>query len=103
MGLWLWVPGLPRCARRPGRRYRIVASQTAQIGRREKTDMATWTVGAVRITRVEEQLGFASFASEQYFAPFERELLERHMGWLAPDHYSPEQHRLITSVHSWLI
>ena len=65
--------------------------------------MATWTVGAVRITRVEEQLGFASFAPEQYFAPFERELLERHRGWLAPNHYSPEHHRLITSVHSWLI
>jgi glyoxylase-like metal-dependent hydrolase (beta-lactamase superfamily II) len=65
--------------------------------------MATWTIGAASITRVEEQLGFASFPPEQYFACFEREILERHLGWLAPHHYSTEHHRLITSVHAWLI
>jgi hypothetical protein len=34
---------------------------------------------------------------------FERELLQRHLPWLVPHHYSPEHDRLITSVHSWLI
>jgi len=62
-----------------------------------------WTIGTVRVTRVEEQLGFASFPPEQYLVPFERALLERHMSWLVPDHYSPAHNRLISSVHSWLI
>ena len=30
--------------------------------------MATWTIGGVSVTRVEEQLGFASFPPEQYLA-----------------------------------
>ena len=63
----------------------------------------TWTIGAVRVTRVEEQLGFASFPPEQYLDGLDRDLLRRHLDWLAPDHYSPQHDRLITSVHSWLI
>jgi glyoxylase-like metal-dependent hydrolase (beta-lactamase superfamily II) len=65
--------------------------------------VTTWTIGAVSVTRVEEQLGFASFPPEQYLVGFERELLQRHLSWLAPHHYSPEHDRLITSIHSWLI
>ncbi len=65
--------------------------------------MTTWTIGGVSVTRVEEQLGFASFPPEQYLAGFERELLQRHLGWLVPHHYSPQHDRLITSIHSWLI
>lgn len=64
--------------------------------------MATWTIGSITVTRIEEQLGF-SFPPEQYFVNFEREVLDRHLGWLAPNHYSPPHDRLITSVHSWLI
>ena len=56
--------------------------------------MATWTIGAVSVTRVEEQIGFASFPPEQYLAGFERELLQRHLPWLVPHHYSPEQDRV---------
>ena len=62
-----------------------------------------WTIGTVRVTRVEEQLGFASVPPEKFFVGFEREVLERHLAWLVPDHYSPEHNRLISSVHSWLI
>jgi glyoxylase-like metal-dependent hydrolase (beta-lactamase superfamily II) len=62
-----------------------------------------WTIGTVRVTRVEEQLGFASVPPERFFVGFEREILEQHLGWLVPDHYSPEHNRLISSVHSWLI
>jgi glyoxylase-like metal-dependent hydrolase (beta-lactamase superfamily II) len=65
--------------------------------------VATWTIGAVRVTRVEEQIGFASFPPEQYLTGFERELLQRHLPWLVPHHYSPEHDRLVTSVHSWLV
>ncbi len=65
--------------------------------------MSTWTVGPVSVTRIEEQLGFGSFPPEEYFSGFEREVLERHLGWLVPDHYVPAENALITSVHSWLI
>ena len=65
--------------------------------------MTTWSIGAARVTRVEEQLGFASFPPEQYFTGFERDLLERHLSWLVPNHYVPAQDRLVTSVHSWLL
>jgi glyoxylase-like metal-dependent hydrolase (beta-lactamase superfamily II) len=64
---------------------------------------ATWTIGNLTVTRIEEQLGCASLPPERYLAGFEREALARHLGWLVPDHYSPEQDRLITSIHSWLI
>jgi glyoxylase-like metal-dependent hydrolase (beta-lactamase superfamily II) len=65
--------------------------------------VSTWTIGAVTVTRVEEQLGFASFPPEAYFTGFEREVLEEHLDWLEPNHYSRAANRLITSVHSWLI
>ena len=45
--------------------------------------MATWIIGSITVTRIEEQLGF-SFPPEQYFMNFEREVLDRHLGWLAP-------------------
>jgi glyoxylase-like metal-dependent hydrolase (beta-lactamase superfamily II) len=65
--------------------------------------MATWSIGAVTITRIEEQLGPAQMPPEQYFRGFERDVLERHLDWLAPDHYCPRSDRVITSIHSWLI
>ncbi len=65
--------------------------------------MATWNIGGVTITRVEELLGFASLPPEKYLVGFERDVLARHLDWLVPNHYSPEHDRLITSVHSWLI
>jgi glyoxylase-like metal-dependent hydrolase (beta-lactamase superfamily II) len=65
--------------------------------------MATWQIGSVTITRIEELLGFASLPPENFFVGFERAVLERHLDWLVPNHYSPGHDRLITSVHSWLI
>ena len=65
--------------------------------------MATWTIGEATVTRIEEQLGFASRPPEQYLDGFERETLARHLDWLVPHHYSTEHDRLITSIHSWLI
>jgi glyoxylase-like metal-dependent hydrolase (beta-lactamase superfamily II) len=69
----------------------------------ERPTVTTWTIGAVSVTRVEEQLGFASFPPEQYLDGLDRDALRRHLPWLVPLHYSPEHDRLITSVHSWLI
>jgi glyoxylase-like metal-dependent hydrolase (beta-lactamase superfamily II) len=65
--------------------------------------VATWTIGDARVSRVEEQLGFASRAPEQHLDGFDREVLARHLDWLAPHHYSPADDRLISSIHSWLI
>jgi glyoxylase-like metal-dependent hydrolase (beta-lactamase superfamily II) len=60
-------------------------------------------IGAAQVARIEEQIGFASFAPEQYFPGLARELIERHMSWLVPGHYDPAHDRLVTSVHSWLV
>ena len=65
--------------------------------------MTTWTIGAISVTRVEEQVGFASVPPEKYLAGLDRAVLARHLDWLVPNHYAPAQDRLITSVHSWLI
>jgi glyoxylase-like metal-dependent hydrolase (beta-lactamase superfamily II) len=65
--------------------------------------VATWSIGNVSVSRIEEQLGFASLPPQQYLAGFERATLAQHLHWLVPDHYCPEHHRLITSIHSWLI
>jgi glyoxylase-like metal-dependent hydrolase (beta-lactamase superfamily II) len=65
--------------------------------------VATWTIGNVTVTRIEEQLGFASRPPEQYLDGFDREMLAQHLDWLVPHHYSPDHDRLITSIHSWLI
>jgi glyoxylase-like metal-dependent hydrolase (beta-lactamase superfamily II) len=65
--------------------------------------MTHWTIGSATITRVEELLGVTDHSCEQYFPGFERAVLQRHLGWLVPDHYSPQHDRFVTSVHSWLL
>jgi glyoxylase-like metal-dependent hydrolase (beta-lactamase superfamily II) len=65
--------------------------------------MTIWNIGSVAITRVEEQLGITNQPCEKYFRNFERDVLERHLDWLAPDHYSIQHDRFVTSVHSWLV
>jgi glyoxylase-like metal-dependent hydrolase (beta-lactamase superfamily II) len=63
----------------------------------------TWRIGAISITRIEEQVGYASVAPEKYLVGLDRAVLEAHLKWLVPNHYAPQHDRLITSVHSWLI
>jgi glyoxylase-like metal-dependent hydrolase (beta-lactamase superfamily II) len=65
--------------------------------------LTSWVIADATITRIAEQLGPAGRPSDQYIAGFDREILAPHMDWLLPHHYSPEQDRLITSIHSWLI
>jgi glyoxylase-like metal-dependent hydrolase (beta-lactamase superfamily II) len=65
--------------------------------------VATWTFGDATVTRLEEQVGYASLPPEKFLDGFDRELLARHLDWLVPHHYSPADDRLITSIHSWLI
>ena len=65
--------------------------------------MSTWTIGSTTVTRIEEQLCLSMQAPEKHFPGFEREVLERHLDWLVPDHYSPQHDCMVTSFHSWLI
>ena len=65
--------------------------------------MASWIVGSAVVTRIEEQLGPAGAPPDKYLRGLDRELLARHRDWLVPNHYLPDEDRLITSVHSWLI
>ena len=65
--------------------------------------MASFRIGPATVTRIEEQVVFAMQAPEKHFPGFEREVLERHRSWLAPDHYSPERDCMVSSFHSWLI
>jgi len=65
--------------------------------------MRQWRIGDATVVRIEELLGHSSFPPAGYLAGFEREKLERHLGWLVPDHYDPAADALVTSVHSWLI
>jgi glyoxylase-like metal-dependent hydrolase (beta-lactamase superfamily II) len=62
-----------------------------------------WMLGAVSITRIEEQIGPGAFPPDKFYSNFDREAFRRHLDWLVPRHYSPEQDRLITSIHSWLV
>jgi len=65
--------------------------------------VATWTFGDATVTRLEEQVGFASLPPEKFLDGFDRELVARHLDWLVPHHYSAKDDRLVTSIHSWLI
>src|SRR3954466_14190427 len=77
---------------------------TTQAKSKAANDAAnTWAFGSATITRVEEQLGVSSQPVDKYFPNFEREVLERHLGWLVPHHYDPQRDRFVTSIHSWLI
>lgn len=67
------------------------------------TTTNTWTIGSATVTRVEEHLGVTNRTCQEYFPNFERDVLERHLDWLTPNHYSLQHGRFITSVHSWLI
>lgn len=67
------------------------------------TAPVTWRIGNAVVTRVGELLGFASLPPEKYFDDFDRKLLAQHLNWLVPNHYSPTDDRMISSIHSWLI
>ena len=64
--------------------------------------MTTATVGAAKITRIEESYG-EFFTAKQFFAEWRDEIVAEHMGWLVPSHYNPESGYLKLSIHSWLI
>ena len=64
--------------------------------------MTIATVGAAKITRIEETYGFF-FEAKQFFADWRDEIVAEHMGWMVPDHYDPKSGFLKLSIHSWLL
>jgi len=64
--------------------------------------MTIATVGAAKITRIEETYGFF-FEAKQFFADWRDEIVAEHMGWMMPDHYDPKSGFLKLSIHSWLL
>jgi hypothetical protein len=66
-----------------------------------ETGMTT-SVGAAKITRIEETYGFF-FEAKQFFADWRDEIVAEHMGWMVPDHYDPKSGYLKLSIHSWLL
>ena len=64
--------------------------------------MTTATVGAAKITRIEETYGHF-FEAKKFFADWRDEIVAEHMGWMVPDHYDPASGYLKLSIHSWLL
>ena len=64
--------------------------------------MTTATVGAAKITRIEETYGLF-FEAKTFFADWRDEIVAEHMRWMVPDHYDPASGFLKLSIHSWLL
>jgi glyoxylase-like metal-dependent hydrolase (beta-lactamase superfamily II) len=64
--------------------------------------MTTVTIGAARLTRIEE-LYAADWDAPAFFPDWRPELVQDHLGWMAPNHFEPAKNCLKLSIHSWLI
>jgi glyoxylase-like metal-dependent hydrolase (beta-lactamase superfamily II) len=64
--------------------------------------MTTATVGAAKLTRIEESYG-EFFTAKDFFADWRPELVDQHMSWMVPSHYNPTTGYLKLSIHSWLL
>lgn len=61
-----------------------------------------WDLGGLSMRPVVEMIEPFETPAEM-FADFSSSEFEKHIDWLAPRFYSPEQNKLILSVHSWLV
>jgi len=51
--------------------------------------MTTATVGAAKITRIEETYAIFSRRAKKFFAQWRDEIVAEHMGWMVPSHFDP--------------
>ena len=65
--------------------------------------MATWKIGDIAATRIEESIGLSSVGPSQFLTNFDADAFRSHLEWMVPTHYDPGEDRLVTSIHSWLI
>jgi len=59
-------------------------------------------IGDAEVVRIEEYHGLG-FPPEAFLPDWDIGLIEKHLGWMVPGHYSPPDGRLMGSIHSWLI
>jgi len=65
--------------------------------------VATWTIGDITATRIEESVGLCSVGPSQFLTNFDDDAFRTHLEWMVPHHYDLVEDRLVTSIHSWLI
>ncbi len=58
--------------------------------------------GAIDVMRIKETLG-AAFPPAHLLPDLPPEAIERHLGWLAPNHYDPAKKKFVMGTHSWLL
>ncbi len=58
--------------------------------------------GAIEVLRVKETLG-AAFPPTHLLPDLPADAIERHLGWLAPNHFDPAKKRFVMGTHSWLL
>lgn len=59
-------------------------------------------IGHAEILRIEEYHGLG-FPPEAFLPDWDAAAVSKHLHWLVPAHYSPEDGRLMGSIHSWVI
>ena len=59
-------------------------------------------IGNAAVTRIEEYHGLG-FPPQAFLPDWDDASVEKHLEWMAPGHYSPQEGRLMGSIHSWLI
>ncbi|MGD9943164.1 MAG: MBL fold metallo-hydrolase [Burkholderiaceae bacterium] len=64
--------------------------------------MSTWTVGDIRVTRIEESVAPSGWTPEQFLKQFDLAVFRSYLPEM-PGQYSEALHRLISSIHSWVI
>ena len=64
--------------------------------------MSVLKCGAFEVSRVKETLG-AAFPPAHLLHTLPAEAIERHLAWLAPNHYSPEKKRFVMGTHTWVV
>ncbi|WP_159811748.1 MBL fold metallo-hydrolase [Pseudomonas sp. 18058] len=59
-------------------------------------------VGAVEITKLFDT-SLLGETAQTWLPDFDRQRVEAHEHWLAPNHYDPESGRIFMPVHSWIV
>src|SRR5256885_13381303 len=74
----------------------------AQSNSNSESDMTTASVGAAKLTRIEETYE-PNFEARTFFTDWRDEIVAPHLGWMVPNHFDPASGRLKLSIHSWLL
>ena len=59
-------------------------------------------IGNAEVLRIEEYHGLG-FPPQAFLPDWDEGLISKHLQWMVPSHYSPDDGRLVGSIHSWVI